>query len=175
MAAAQSVADAYKLVVNAPPASSPGRKYYSNLDDFLMSYSPPFGATRDELALYLALIEKIDKAGELPAGARQKIEGNRSVARVAWCVLSRDRLTGRPGLCGLDLSAARNCSCLILAIGYGPSHERGDVCFNARLSAVRGTRKTHRRAELLCATPRAVEPELLQLLDTAFGQPLECS
>jgi hypothetical protein len=74
LAAAQSVADAYKLVVNAPPASSPGRKYYSNLDDFLMSYSPPFGASRDELSLYLALIEKIDKAGELPAGARQKIE-----------------------------------------------------------------------------------------------------
>jgi hypothetical protein len=74
LAAVQSVAEAYKLAVNAPPASSPGRKHYSNLSDFLMTYAPPFGASRDELALYLALVERIDAAGELPAGKRQKIE-----------------------------------------------------------------------------------------------------
>ena len=70
----RSIADAHKLHAEAPPQDSPGHKHYSNFGKFLMAFSPPNSAILNEYSLYLAFIQKMDAAGELPPGARKKIE-----------------------------------------------------------------------------------------------------
>jgi len=51
----------------------PGRKYYSNLGFFLSSFIPPDGANTEELTLYLALISRLDQAGNLKPGVAAKV------------------------------------------------------------------------------------------------------
>jgi len=72
--ALQSRADALKLLTEAPPPDSPGRKYYSNLGFFLQGFTPPGGSSYAEKALYVQLIQRMDKLGELKPGARETIE-----------------------------------------------------------------------------------------------------
>ncbi len=74
LAALNSYVDAQLLVRQAPPPDSPGRTFYSNLAFFLAEFHPPFGASRDELELYLELIIRLDDSGQLKPGARQGVE-----------------------------------------------------------------------------------------------------
>ena len=72
--AAQSFADALKLVAETVPPDSPGRRYYSNLGFFLQSFTPPGGSNYAEKTLYLQFIQRLDSAGELKPGARETVE-----------------------------------------------------------------------------------------------------
>jgi hypothetical protein len=74
LAALQSFGEAEQLVAKAPPPDSPGRRYYSNLGFFLQAFTVPAGSSYDERALYLQFIQRLDAAGALNPGARQKIE-----------------------------------------------------------------------------------------------------
>lgn len=69
-----SYTEAHQLVDQAPPPDAPGRTYYSNLAFFLDSFSIPAGSDHIERKLYLQFIQRLDAAGELKPGARQKIE-----------------------------------------------------------------------------------------------------
>ena len=82
----RSLADAHKLHAGAPPQDSSGHKYYSNFGKFLMDFTAPNSASLDEYSLYLAFIQKMDAAGELPPGARKKIEKDlrRAMAQRPW-------------------------------------------------------------------------------------------
>ncbi len=69
-----SLAEARSLANQSPPTDSPGRIYYSNLAFFLGSFIMPAESNYTERLLYLQLIQKMDSAGELKAGIRQKVE-----------------------------------------------------------------------------------------------------
>ena len=72
--ALQSYADALKLVGEAPPADSPGCRYYSNLGFFLQAFTVPNGSSYAEKALYLNFIKRLDAAGALNPGAGQSVQ-----------------------------------------------------------------------------------------------------
>ncbi len=74
LAALQSFVEAEQLVPKAPPPDSPGRRYYSNLGFFLQAFNVPAGSNYDERTLYLQFIQRLDAAGALVPGVRQKIE-----------------------------------------------------------------------------------------------------
>jgi hypothetical protein len=70
-----SFVEAQKLARGpAPNQGQPGRRFYSNLAFFLGDFTVPHGSNEAERALYLALIRRLDEAGEIRAGARQEIE-----------------------------------------------------------------------------------------------------
>lgn len=71
--ALQTMPEAYQLVAESPRPDAPGRRYYSNLGFFLQSFSVPDGSSNEERALYLQFIERLDAAGMLKPGAREKI------------------------------------------------------------------------------------------------------
>jgi hypothetical protein len=65
---------AIRLVNEAPPAFTPGRKYHANLGFFMGAFTVPVRTTYTEKALYLQFIQRLNAAGALkPAGGR-KIE-----------------------------------------------------------------------------------------------------
>ena len=70
--AAKNLAEAKKLVSNAPRPDSPGRKFYSNLGFFLGSLLVPNGSKPKEMKLYIGVIEKLVKNGELKPDVAQK-------------------------------------------------------------------------------------------------------
>jgi hypothetical protein len=72
--ALQSYEDALRLVNQAPPPDSPGRRYYSNLGFFLQNFTPPMGSSSSEKSLYLKFIQKLGSAGALKPGTQQKVE-----------------------------------------------------------------------------------------------------
>jgi hypothetical protein len=69
-----SFGEAKALCGETPPPDAPGRTFYSNFAFFLGNFTIPNGSNRAERALYLALIVRLDAAGELKPGARQTIE-----------------------------------------------------------------------------------------------------
>jgi hypothetical protein len=69
LAALQNLVDAELLLSQSPPVDRPGRRYYSNLSTFLMSFSFPNGAGIRERKLYIQLVERLDAAGDLKPGA----------------------------------------------------------------------------------------------------------
>lgn len=72
--ALQSYDEAKRLVAEAPPPDTPGRRYYSNLGFFLQAFTVPMGSSHAERGLYLQFIQRLDAAGKLKPGARQQIE-----------------------------------------------------------------------------------------------------
>jgi hypothetical protein len=75
LAALTTYDEARLLVSETPPPDSPGRRYYSNLGFFLSgSMVPPLGSSYAEKALYLQFIQRLDAAGALKPGARQKVQ-----------------------------------------------------------------------------------------------------
>ncbi len=65
LAAARTAVDALVLVYKAPPESSPGRRFYSNLGFFMQRFTMPYGATREERLLYGELMRRMDASGSL--------------------------------------------------------------------------------------------------------------
>jgi len=76
----QSYAQAELVWQSAPSLINPGQSYYANLGFFLQNLAAPERASRDELALYLALARKMDAAGELKGASLQEIEERLRVA-----------------------------------------------------------------------------------------------
>jgi hypothetical protein len=72
--AVQGFVEAMKLLNEAPPPDATGRRYYSNLGWFLRTYSVPDGASHEENAQYLRLLERFDAEGAIMAGMRGKLE-----------------------------------------------------------------------------------------------------
>ena len=68
LAAATGLVDAQRVLITAPPESHLGRRYYSNLGFFLQTFSPPAGANREEIALYIRLLERINAEGLVKEG-----------------------------------------------------------------------------------------------------------
>ncbi len=85
LAALSSYADALKLVAEAPPPDSPGRRFFSNLGFFLQGFSTPGGSSGEERALYAQLIERLDAAGELKPGAGKQIADKLRRAAIGGC------------------------------------------------------------------------------------------
>jgi hypothetical protein len=73
LSALQTMEDAYKLMADAAPPDSSGRKYFSNLGFFLSSFTVPGGASSKEKRLYVRFVERLDDAGMLVVGARKTI------------------------------------------------------------------------------------------------------
>jgi hypothetical protein len=76
LAALKSWEDGLALVNQAPAPDTPCRQYYSNLGNFLHTFSAPAGSSYAEKELYLQLIQRIDASGRLKAGTREKIEAD---------------------------------------------------------------------------------------------------
>ncbi len=72
LAALQTYAEALLLVNQAPPESTPGRCFYSNLGFFLQGFTPPLGASGDEKSLYVEFIHRLDSQGLLKPGVGQR-------------------------------------------------------------------------------------------------------
>jgi hypothetical protein len=72
----QTFDEASRLVAESPPQAAPGRRYYSNLGFFLHAFIVPAGSGYEERALYLQFIQRLDAAGGLRPGAREKIEAD---------------------------------------------------------------------------------------------------
>jgi hypothetical protein len=70
----QSYEQAVSFWKESPSQINPGYSYYKNLGVFLQESTPPDGASRDELALYLELARKMNAAGELKAVSLDQIE-----------------------------------------------------------------------------------------------------
>jgi len=68
LASLQTFEEAAELVLSAPPADSPGRRYYSNLGFFMQQFNVPNGANGTERHLYAQLIQRLDAAGALKPG-----------------------------------------------------------------------------------------------------------
>lgn len=84
----QSFHEAVQLLEEAPPESSPGLRYYSNLGFFLQAFTVPAGSNYTEKGLYLQFIQMLDAAGALKPGAREKIEKSLRDAMESqspWC------------------------------------------------------------------------------------------
>lgn len=73
LAELESMEPAHKLMADASPQDSPGRKYFSNLGFFLSSFTVPGGASAKEKMLYIHFVERLDDAGKLRTGARKTI------------------------------------------------------------------------------------------------------
>lgn len=73
LASLGSFEEAKELISKPPSPDAPGRRYYSNLGFFLQSFVVPHDSNAEERALYVHLIERLDKAGELKAGAAADI------------------------------------------------------------------------------------------------------
>lgn len=69
----QSWEDALKLRDEVPPKGSASQRYYRNFAYFMREFDPPHGASREELVLYLAMIERLDAKGQLAPGARETV------------------------------------------------------------------------------------------------------
>jgi len=82
LADAAGFKEAAELAADAPPPDAPGRRFYSNLTFFLQSFIVPGGSSREERGLYLALVQRMDAAGQLRrgVGARVAAELQRSIA-----------------------------------------------------------------------------------------------
>ena len=74
LAALQTFQDAETLLGQAPPHGDPGRPFYSNLGFFIQSFDVPGGSSDTERALYLQFVERLDAAGALKPGARDRVE-----------------------------------------------------------------------------------------------------
>jgi alpha-D-ribose 1-methylphosphonate 5-triphosphate diphosphatase PhnM len=72
---AASFAEAAKIVVQAAPESSPGRRWYRNLGFFLHYFKRPPNANHEEMQMYVAFLRRLAAAGETsPEGAEQMIK-----------------------------------------------------------------------------------------------------
>lgn len=72
LAAATTLEAACRLFLQrAPPEGSPGRRYYSNLGNFLYGLTVPGGASGAELAMYAELVERLGLGDELAAHLRR--------------------------------------------------------------------------------------------------------
>ena len=71
--AVTSFAEAQSLADEAPPSTSPGRQYYSNLGFFLMSSIVTSGSSFAEKELYLQFIKRLHAAGALKPRIGEKI------------------------------------------------------------------------------------------------------
>ena len=74
LAALADFGDALKLAHEGPRHDRPGRMYYMNLAFVLQAFRVPGEASDEELALYSAFFQRIDKAGQLKPGEGQKVE-----------------------------------------------------------------------------------------------------
>jgi hypothetical protein len=70
----QTLTQAVQLMREVPPASTPGRGYYTNLGFFLGAFTVPVGTSYAEKALYLGLVQRLTAAGELKPGGGGRIE-----------------------------------------------------------------------------------------------------
>jgi hypothetical protein len=73
LAAARSYVEARLLLRDMPRPDAPGRCFYTNLVHFLDNFSVPAGASYEEDALYLRLIERLAAARELKPEARERV------------------------------------------------------------------------------------------------------
>jgi hypothetical protein len=65
--------EAQVLVFHGPRESEPGRRFYSNLGFFLMSFGVPFGSNNTERQLYIELIQRFDAGRGLKLGTAEKV------------------------------------------------------------------------------------------------------
>ena len=73
--AANTREDVIALLATGPTTDQPGGRYYANLDHFVLrGFGVPSSATPEERCLYVSLIRRMDAAGQLQAGAAQRIE-----------------------------------------------------------------------------------------------------
>jgi hypothetical protein len=79
--AAATCDDAVRVMQHAPPEGAIGRRFYSNLGFFLQSkFAIPDGAAAVERGLYAGLIQRLDEAGQLKPGVRDRVE--RAIASI---------------------------------------------------------------------------------------------
>lgn len=65
--------EAKTLTLEAPPPDAPGRRFYSNLAFFLGDFAVPHGSSDAEKGLYIGLMERMDAAGNLKAGVKDRV------------------------------------------------------------------------------------------------------
>jgi hypothetical protein len=66
--------EAVELAADAPPPDSIGRICHTNLQHFLQAFTLPGQSTAAERAGYRALIVRLDEAGALKPGVRERVE-----------------------------------------------------------------------------------------------------
>jgi hypothetical protein len=71
---ARSHRDAMAILVEKPPDGEPGWRYYANLEYFFKGFNLAPGCTRQEMSVYLKLIQKMADAGEFSQGAKEAVE-----------------------------------------------------------------------------------------------------
>ncbi|MEO7716334.1 MAG: hypothetical protein ABIY70_09020 [Capsulimonas sp.] len=80
LSSVETVLQVLELYGQAPPVDSSGRKFYSNLGNFLLTFSAPAGASATELREYLRVIKIYDEEGMLKPGVREATEARLSHA-----------------------------------------------------------------------------------------------
>ena len=80
------MADAIEVLKGMPAPDTPFRKHYTNLLWFMDTFSPPGNSSRAEKGLYIEMVKKMEKAGEIEEGKRQQIENELTSAmeKQAW-------------------------------------------------------------------------------------------
>jgi hypothetical protein len=69
----ESLEDAKKLCDEVAPGRSASQRYRRNFRYFMVDFTPPHGASGEELVRYIAMIERLDEKGQLAPGARKTV------------------------------------------------------------------------------------------------------